>query len=295
MAEPRRLERLTGQELLMLLADDFGWSEDIGVLAVLDGTRLLGPDGRVRVDEVRRRLEPRLHLVPRFRHLLYRPRWGLGRPLWVDAPAFDIADHVRLHPLPATADEAQLLAACARLYRRRLNPTRPLWEAWLLPGLPGRRVGLFLRVHHTMVDGVAGMAALGALLDLDADAPSPVAPPWTPGPIPTAGELVRDNLRRRLRALGCGLWTLTHPRRRAGSSGVWREFLAERAPPTPASTARSGRSAGWRSSAAGWTSPSGSPTPTGPRSTTWSWPPWPGACAGCWPPAARTSRTWSCA
>jgi diacylglycerol O-acyltransferase / wax synthase len=232
MAEPRDLERLTGQDLLMLLADDFGWSEDIGVLAILDGTRLLGPDRRVRVDEVRRRLEPRLHLVPRFRHLLYRPRWGLGRPLWVDAPAFDIADHVRVHPLPATADEAQLLAACARLYQRRLNPTRPLWEAWLLPGLPGRRVGLFLRVHHTMVDGVAGMAALGALLDLDADAPSPVAPPWTPGPIPTAGELVRDNLRRRLRALGRGLWTLTHPRRRAGSSGVWREFLAERAPRT---------------------------------------------------------------
>ena len=232
MAEPRRLERLTGQDLLMLLADDFGWSEDIGVLAILDGTRLLGPDGRVRVDEVRRRLEPRLHLVPRFRQLLYRPRWGLGRPLWVDAPTFDIADHVRVHRLPAPADEARLLAASARLYRRRLNPTRPLWEAWLLPGLPGRRAGLFLRVHHTMVDGVAGMAALGALLDLDADAPSPVAPPWTPGPIPTAGELVADNLRRRLRALGRGLWTLTHPRRRGGSSGVWREFFAERAPRT---------------------------------------------------------------
>ena len=56
MAERRRLERLTAQDLLMLVADDFGWSEDIGVLAILDGTRLLGPDGRVRVDEVRRRL-----------------------------------------------------------------------------------------------------------------------------------------------------------------------------------------------------------------------------------------------
>ncbi|HWD47791.1 MAG TPA: WS/DGAT domain-containing protein, partial [Actinomycetota bacterium] len=109
---------------------------------------------------------------------------------------------------------------------------RPLWEAWLLPGLPGR-VGLFLRVHHTMVDGVAGMAALGALLDLDADAPSPVAPPWTPAPLPTAGELLRDNLRRRLRELGRGLSTLTHPRRpRGGSSAVWREFFAERAPRT---------------------------------------------------------------
>jgi WS/DGAT/MGAT family acyltransferase len=233
MAKPRRLERLTAQDLLMLLADDFGWSEDIGVLAILDGARLVDGDGRVRVDEVRRRLEPRLHLVPRFRQLLYRPRWGLGWPLWVDARTFDLADHVRIHPLPPPGDEAALLAACAQLYRRRLDTTRPLWEAWLLPGLPERRMGLFLRVHHTMVDGVAGMAALGALLDLDADAPIPVAPPWTPDSVPTAGELFRDNLRRRLRGLGRGLSGLAHPRRpRRGSSGVWREFFAERAPRT---------------------------------------------------------------
>ena len=48
MAEPRRLERLSGQDLLMLWADDFGWSEDIGVLGVLDGTRLLDRDERWR-------------------------------------------------------------------------------------------------------------------------------------------------------------------------------------------------------------------------------------------------------
>jgi hypothetical protein len=37
MAGPRRLDRLTAQDLLMLLADDVGWSEDIGVLTILDG------------------------------------------------------------------------------------------------------------------------------------------------------------------------------------------------------------------------------------------------------------------
>jgi hypothetical protein len=36
MAEPRRLERLSGQDLLMLWADDFGWSEDTGVRDALD-------------------------------------------------------------------------------------------------------------------------------------------------------------------------------------------------------------------------------------------------------------------
>jgi WS/DGAT/MGAT family acyltransferase len=233
MAEPRRMDRLTAQDLFMLSADDYGWSQDIGVLAILDGTRLLDGDGRVRIDEVRRYIEPRLPLVPRFRQLLYRPRRGLGWPLWADAPNFDLAEHLRVHPLAAPGDEAQLLQACAQLYRRRWDPSRPLWQAWLLPGLPDQQVGLLLRAHHTLADGVAGVAAFGALLDLDADAPIPVAPPWTPAPIPTAGELLGDNLRRRLQELGHGLSGLAHPSRpRRGSPGALHEFFAERAPRT---------------------------------------------------------------
>ena len=113
MAEARPLERLSASDLFLLLWDDFGWSGDIGALAILDGTSLLDHDGRLRIETVRRQLEPRLHLVPRFRQRLYRPRRGLGWPLWVDAASFDLADHVRVHPLAAPGDEAQLLLACA--------------------------------------------------------------------------------------------------------------------------------------------------------------------------------------
>src|SRR6266498_6164704 len=155
MAETRRLDRLTAQDLLMVWPDDFGWPEDIGALAILDGARLLDRDGRVRIEAVRRQLEPRLPLVPRFRQLLYRPRRGLGWPLWVDAAAFDLADHVRVHPLAAPGDEAQLLLACEQLARRRLDPARPLWEIWFLPGLPEQRVGLFLKLHHAFADGMS--------------------------------------------------------------------------------------------------------------------------------------------
>jgi Wax ester synthase-like Acyl-CoA acyltransferase domain len=145
MDEARLLERLTASDLFMLLWDDYGWPNDIGALAVLDGTNLLDRDGRVRIEAVRQRLEPRLHLVPRFRQLLYRPRRGLGWPLWVDAPAFDLADHVRVHPLAAPGDQAQLLQACQELARRRLDPARPLWQLWLLPR-PARATGG--RVHN---------------------------------------------------------------------------------------------------------------------------------------------------
>jgi diacylglycerol O-acyltransferase len=237
MAEIRLLQRLTVSDLFMLLWDDYGWPNQIGGLAILDGTSLLDHNGRVRIEAVRRQLEPRLHLVPRFRQLLYRPRMGLGWPLWVDAPSFDLADHIRVRALAAPGDQAQLLQACQELARRRLDPARPLWELWLLPGLPERRVGAYLKLHHVVADGPAGVAAFGALLDLTAAAPTPVAPPWTPTPSPTTSELLRDNLRRRHQELGRGWSGLAHPdrtlRQAQAAWPAWREvFTEQRAPRT---------------------------------------------------------------
>ena len=235
MAGTRPLERLTASDLFLLLWDDYGWSTDIGGLAILDGTSLLDDEGRVRVDAVRRHLEPRLHLVPRFRQLLYRPRLGLGWPLWVDAPSFDLADHIQVHPLAAPGDQDQLLRTCQQLARRPFDPARPLWELWLLPGLPDRRVGAFLKLHHVLADGPAAMAAFGALLDHAADAPDQGAPPWMPAPCPSTGELLRDNLRRRRQELGCGWSGLVHPGRTLSLARralpAWREVLTEKPAP----------------------------------------------------------------
>src|SRR5215472_686045 len=235
MAETRPLDRLTASDLFLLMWDDYGWSSDIGGLAVLDGASLLDRDGRVRIDAVRDQLEPRLDLVPRFRQLLYRPSLGLGWPLWVDAPTFDLANHIRVHPVPAPGGQAQLLAACQDLAVRRLDPAQPLWELWLLPGLPDQRVGAYLRLHHAVADGAAALAVFGALLDRAADAPAPAAPPFTPTPIPAPSRLLADNLRRRRAELGRGWSGLTHPgrttRKARRALPAWREVLTEQPAP----------------------------------------------------------------
>ncbi len=208
------MERLAAQDLAPLRGDDAGWPWDIGAVAILDGSGLVDRDGRFEIEAVRRAIEVRLHLLQRFRQLMYRPPLGLGWLLWVDARSFDLADHVRVCPLPAAADQAQLLLACEQLRRRRLDPSRPLWEAWFLPGLPHGQVGLFLRMHHAMADGVAGVAAFGALFDLAADPPAPAAPPrWTPAPVPSARELLADNIGRRGHELGRALTSLAEPAR----------------------------------------------------------------------------------
>ena len=153
------MERLSAEDRLILWPDEV-WPQDIGALGVLDGSSLLDSKGQFQMEAVKRAVEGRLHLLPRFRQVLCVPRRGLGGPLWVDAPAFDLSDHVRVERLHAPADEAELLRAVARLRRRRLDKSRPLWEMWFLTGLPDRRIGLFLRLHHVVADGIAGVAEL---------------------------------------------------------------------------------------------------------------------------------------
>ncbi|MFJ8816989.1 hypothetical protein [Amycolatopsis thermoflava] len=64
------MERLSPLDLGMLWPDDFGWPEDIGVLAVLDGNRTAG---HFSLDLAREVVAKRLPLVRRMRQVLRVP------------------------------------------------------------------------------------------------------------------------------------------------------------------------------------------------------------------------------
>jgi diacylglycerol O-acyltransferase / wax synthase len=204
------MDRLTAEDMVMLWPDEL-WPQEIGCLAVLDGASLIDPEGRFRIEDVRAVVAGRLHLVPRLRQLLYRPRRGLGQPVWVDAATFDLRDHVRVCEVPAPGDQAQLLLTTEQLRARRLDQSRPLWEMWFLPGLPENRIGLLIKIHHALADGIAGLATIRALLRTTPDRRAEPPHPWTPAPLPTARDLVADNLRRHLTELGRGLSMLLRP------------------------------------------------------------------------------------
>jgi diacylglycerol O-acyltransferase / wax synthase len=228
------IDRLTAEDQLMLDASEM-WPQDVGALALLDGTSLCDPGGRFRIDAVREAIRGRLHLAPRFRQLIHVPRRGLGAPLWVDAPAFDLSHHVRELPLEPPVGQAELLLATEQLRRQRLDPSRPLWEMWFLTGLPDRRIGLFVKIHHTIADGLAAMTIVSAFLDRVSDAPPGSAPSWTPRPLPSGPELVADNLLRHLRGIGGALLVLGRPRSTLRQvREAWpatRELLAEEPAP----------------------------------------------------------------
>ena len=228
------LERLSPEDRLILWPDEV-WPQDIGAVAVLHGIGLFDSNGRFRIGAAKQVIESRLHLLRRFRQVLYVPRRGLGGPLWVDAPAFELNDHVRVERLSAPADEAELLRAVARLRRQPLDKSRPLWEIWFLTGLPDDRVGMFVRLHHVVADGIAGVAELGALLDPTPSSTPAPAKPWTAAPPPSARALLLDNLQRQIAKLGHALKKVTHPaaivqKIRAGIPAL-RELLTEKPGP----------------------------------------------------------------
>ena len=51
--------------------------------------------------------------------------------------------------------------------------TKPLWEAWLVEGLADDRWAIISKVHHCMIDGVAGTDLMQLIFDLE---PDPVRP-----------------------------------------------------------------------------------------------------------------------
>jgi diacylglycerol O-acyltransferase len=180
----------------------------------------------------------RLHLVPRFRQIVIEPGFGLGTPLWADAQTFDIQNHVRLLPGPAPADVGQLLEVWEKIRRSGLDKSRPLWEIWLLPPQDDGRVGMVVKLHHCVADGIAGVATIGSLFDLEPDRPRFDSPTWTPAPLPTNLELFADALRRRIAGGERKLSALSHPidslRKLAPYRTIAREFYGEE--PAPATS-----------------------------------------------------------
>jgi len=197
-------ERLSGLDACFLGFETPNAYMHVAVTALFEPGPMTTPSGGVDIARMRAHVASRLPSLPRFRQrLLYLP--VVRDPVWVDDDRFDLAYHVRHVSLPRPGSTEQLQARVAEMLERPLNRQRPLWEIWVVEGLEGGGFALLVKVHHCIVDGIAGIGMLTALLDVERRVPALQAPAWYPRLAPTPAELVRDEIARRARAtLGIG-------------------------------------------------------------------------------------------
>src|SRR5918998_1276631 len=177
------MDRMSATDAGFYFAESENAPLHVGSVAVFDGP----PPS---YGDLVRLLLSKLPLVPRYRQRVRTVPLQLGRPLWVDDPHFQILYHVRHTAVPSPGGEEQLRNLAGRVLGQRLDLAKPLWELWLVEGLEDGRWALISKVHHCMVDGIAGTDLMQLLFDLTPDATHGEPQDWTPQRGPSSLEVV---------------------------------------------------------------------------------------------------------
>lgn len=80
-----------------------------------------------------------------------------------------IRHHFQRRTLPKTDRPGALWEMVSDLHALRLDRSEPLWMAYLIDGLPDGRFAFYLKAHHTLFDGVAGLQMIVKSLSTDPD------------------------------------------------------------------------------------------------------------------------------
>jgi len=148
-----------------------------------------GSDGPLTFDVVRALVEERLGLITSAQRVVVDLPFGLGRPSWGPADGFDIEFHLRHDAVPPGSGMDALADLVARAHALPLDRSRPLWELWVIEGLPDGRVALYAKIHMAAVDDVTGAEVMTALLDSTRDGSRRVVPPAPLARLTVAGRL----------------------------------------------------------------------------------------------------------
>jgi diacylglycerol O-acyltransferase len=144
----------------------------VGALSLFRPPPDAPPDFAYRIAE--RMRESRQAVPPFDRRLIRRA----GIRFWEDAEDFDIAQHFVHLALPRPGRMRELLAMISRVHAAHLDRAYPLWRLYLIEGLEDGRIALYSKIHHALVDGVAGIRLLMKTMSPDREASLALAPPW---------------------------------------------------------------------------------------------------------------------
>jgi len=125
------------------------------------------------------RLRRSAQAVPPFN---LRPQSRFGLSFWEPDSTFDINQHFVHLALPKPGRIRELLAMCSRVHAAHLDRAYPLWRMYLIEGIEDGRIAMFFKIHHSVVDGIAGMRLMMRSMSADAAESARMPPPWELAP-----------------------------------------------------------------------------------------------------------------
>lgn len=186
MAEVNLPRRLAPNDALFLYIEREEEPQTVGCVATFEG--------HIPLRKFMRTIDSRLHLIPRYRQKIVRPPLNVGLPTWEDDTEFNIENHLHEISLPKPGTDDQLREQAECIFEGMMDMSRPLWEIYLVKGMEGNRTGMIARVHHAMVDGVAGISLMYVLFDVEPNPPQIKKAPFNPKPAPPKSEQLYEAL-----------------------------------------------------------------------------------------------------
>jgi len=96
---------------------------------------------------------------------------------WDEDEEFDLDHHFRHVSLPHPGRIRELLIYISQEHSTLIDQAKPLWTCNIIEGIEGNRFAMYFKIHHAMVDGVAGMRLIEKSLSDDPTEKS-IVPPW---------------------------------------------------------------------------------------------------------------------
>ncbi len=186
------MQQLNQQDSIFLYTESSRTPMHIASLHVYDSSTAPEPITFARfLDHV----HSRLPLARVLRRKIVRVPFDLDYPYWLEDESFDLEFHVRNIGLPSAGDRPELWRQVSRLHSVPLDLDRPPWEIYLIDGLrepdfPPGSFAMFIKVHHSAIDGISGIELMGALNDLEPDGRERPEDDWHPEATPGASDLL---------------------------------------------------------------------------------------------------------
>lgn len=163
------MQRLSGLDASFLYFETRAQLLHVCGLIVLDGSEM---NGGYSFDALRSELARRVTAMPGFRRKLHDSLLNIDHPVWVEAEDFNIDHHLHRVGLPEPGGDEVLAELCGHLASQPIDRSMPLWQMYVIEGLPDDRFAVFAKMHHSTVDGVTGANMMSQLCSLTPDDPT---------------------------------------------------------------------------------------------------------------------------